>query len=53
MLFRKHAKILLENEERFDDAFMNWGWSKLVNGIPDETYWSTLAQVLVFCTCTA
>ena len=44
-LYADHAKVLLEHEATYDDAFFNWGWSKLVNGIPDESYWSTLMQV--------
>jgi len=39
-----HAKALLAKEATYDSAFMSWGWSKLVNGIPDESYWSTLLQ---------
>ena len=43
-LWRAHAQDLVEKEAVYDDAFAHWGWSKLVNGIPDESYWSTLAQ---------
>ena len=43
-LWRTHAEELVAKEQQFDDAISHWGWSKLVNGIPDESYWSTLAQ---------
>jgi len=43
-LWHEHAKVLLRDEAKYDAAFMGWGWSKLVNGIPDESYWSTLLQ---------
>ena len=36
--------MLLEHEEKYRPAFSNFGFDKLVNGIPDESYWSTLAQ---------
>ena len=41
-LWWEHAKALLDTESKYDSVFASWGWSKLVNGIPDETYWSTL-----------
>ena len=41
-LWHAHAARLLEKEELYDDAFAHWGWSRLINGIPDESYWSTL-----------
>lgn len=44
-LWHAHAAELTEKESQYDDAFANWGWSKMVNGIPDETYWSTLANL--------
>lgn len=34
----------MDNEAKYDEAFATWSWSKLVNGIPDESYWSTLMQ---------
>ena len=45
-LWRRHAKEVVAKEHLYDDAISHWGWSKLVNGIPDESYWSMLAQHL-------
>ena len=45
-LWRRHAKELVAKESKYDDMLSHWGWSKLVNMIPDESYWSMLAQHL-------
>ena len=45
-LWHEHAAELVAKESQFNDAISNWGWSKLINGIPDESYWSTLANKL-------
>lgn len=47
-LWHAHAQELVDKESLHDDAISHWGWSKLVNGIPDESYWSTLALKLGF-----
>ena len=43
-LYREHANRLLESEDTWRPVFTNFNFDKLVNGIPDESYWSTLAQ---------
>ena len=43
-LWHEHAAMLLAKEAVYDEAFATWGWSKLINGIPDESYWSSLLQ---------
>ena len=45
-LWHEHAAELVRKETLYDDAFSHWGWSKMVNLIPDESYWSTLAYFL-------
>ena len=43
-LWHAHAADLVATEQLHHEALTHWGWSKLVNMIPDESYWSTLAN---------
>lgn len=45
-LWHAHAQQLVDMEVLHNQSISTWGWSKLVNGIPDESYWSTLANKL-------